>query len=142
MKCHIIGKRYLVSEANLVAQHRARPSVLFLYVRLDRAGSQLCVIELGRAFDAVGGPGSGLGSERRLVHSATVYTQLIRLRCILCAGYKHWHADLRMEDTPLEAGLGFTCKLKSDVDFLGRTALERQKADGLRKRIACFTVDE
>lgn len=57
-------------------------------------------------------------------------------------GYKHWHADLRMEDTPLEAGLGFTCKLKSDVDFLGRTALERQKADGLRKRIACFTVDE
>lgn len=57
-------------------------------------------------------------------------------------GYKHWHADLRMEDTPLEAGLGFTCKLKSDVDFLGRKALERQKADGLRKRIACFTLDE
>ncbi|KAL1468918.1 hypothetical protein MTO96_025147, partial [Rhipicephalus appendiculatus] len=41
-----------------------------------------------------------------------------------------------------KAGLGFTCKLKSDVDFLGRTALERQKADGLRKRIACFTLDE
>lgn len=57
-------------------------------------------------------------------------------------GYKHWHADLRMEDTPLEAGLAFTCKLKSDVDFLGRAALERQKADGLRKRIAFFTLDE
>lgn len=57
-------------------------------------------------------------------------------------GYKHWHADLRMEDTPLEAGLAFTCKLKSDVDFLGRTALERQKVDGLRKRIAYFTIDE
>lgn len=57
-------------------------------------------------------------------------------------GYKHWHADLRMEDTPLEAGMAFTCKLKSDTDFLGRQALERQKAAGLRKRIACFTLDE
>lgn len=47
-----------------------------------------------------------------------------------------------MEDTPLEAGLGFACKLKSDVDFLGRQALEKQKSEGLRKRIACFTVDE
>uniref|UniRef100_A0A1E1X2L8 Putative dimethylglycine dehydrogenase n=1 Tax=Amblyomma aureolatum TaxID=187763 RepID=A0A1E1X2L8_9ACAR len=57
-------------------------------------------------------------------------------------GYKHWHADLRMEDTPLEAGLAFTCKLKSDTNFLGREALERQKAAGLHKRIACFTLDE
>lgn len=57
-------------------------------------------------------------------------------------GYKHWHQDLRHDDTPLEAGLGFTCKLKSDTPFLGREALERQKAEGLRKRLVCFTIEE
>ena len=57
-------------------------------------------------------------------------------------GYKHWHQDIRHDDTPLEAGLGFTCKLKSDTPFLGRKALEKQKADGLKKKLVCFTVDE
>ncbi|XP_064457515.1 sarcosine dehydrogenase, mitochondrial-like [Ornithodoros turicata] len=57
-------------------------------------------------------------------------------------GYKHWHADVRMDDSPLEAGLGFTCKLKSDVDFLGRQALEEQRSRGLKKRVAFFSIDE
>ena len=29
-----------------------------------------------------------------------------------------------MDDNPLESGLLFTCKLKTDTDFLGRAALE------------------
>ncbi|XP_006863775.1 PREDICTED: sarcosine dehydrogenase, mitochondrial [Chrysochloris asiatica] len=57
-------------------------------------------------------------------------------------GYRHWHADLRSDDSPLEAGLAFTCKLKSDIPFLGRGALEQQRAEGLRRRLVCFTVDE
>ena len=57
-------------------------------------------------------------------------------------GYKHWHQDLRHDDTPLEAGLGFTCKLKRDTPFLGREALEKQKAEGLSKRLVCFTIDK
>ncbi|XP_057317314.1 sarcosine dehydrogenase, mitochondrial-like [Hydractinia symbiolongicarpus] len=57
-------------------------------------------------------------------------------------GYRHWHADIRDDDTPLEAVLGFTCKLKSDVPFLGREKLEQQKKDGLMKKLACFTIDE
>jgi len=57
-------------------------------------------------------------------------------------GYKHWHQDLRHDDTPLEAGLGFTCKLKSDTPFLGREALEKQKSEGLKKKLVCFTIDE
>ena len=57
-------------------------------------------------------------------------------------GYKHWHQDLRHDDTPLEAGLGFTCKLKRDTPFLGREALEKQKAEGLGKRLVCFTIDK
>ncbi|XP_067868103.1 sarcosine dehydrogenase, mitochondrial [Heterodontus francisci] len=57
-------------------------------------------------------------------------------------GYRHWHADLRSDDTPLEAGLAFTCKLKSQIPFLGREALEKQKTEGLFKRLLCFTIDE
>lgn len=57
-------------------------------------------------------------------------------------GYRHWHADLRSDDSPLEAGLAFTCKLKASTPFLGREALEKQRAAGLRRRLVCFTVDE
>lgn len=57
-------------------------------------------------------------------------------------GYRHWHEDLRADDSPLEAGLGFVCKLNSEVPFLGRDSLERQKPGGLMKRLCCFTVDK
>lgn len=57
-------------------------------------------------------------------------------------GYRHWHADLRPDDSPLEAGLAFTCKLKSSVPFLGREALEKQRAAGLYRRLVCLTVEE
>lgn len=57
-------------------------------------------------------------------------------------GYKHWHEDVRMDDTPLEAGLGWLCKFKTDIDFCGRAALEKQKADGVKKRLICLTLDE
>ncbi|XP_039317395.2 sarcosine dehydrogenase, mitochondrial [Saimiri boliviensis] len=57
-------------------------------------------------------------------------------------GYRHWHADLRPDDSPLEAGLAFTCRLKSPVPFLGREALEQQRAAGLRRRLVCFTVED
>ena len=51
-------------------------------------------------------------------------------------GYKHWHADVRVEDTPLECGTGFACKFKTDIDFCGRQALEKQKKEGYKKRCA------
>lgn len=57
-------------------------------------------------------------------------------------GYRVWGSDINPDHTPLEAGLGFAVKLKTDVDFLGRAALEQQKKDGLAKRLACFTVDD
>ena len=44
-------------------------------------------------------------------------------------------------DTPFEACIGFTVlpKLKRDdaPNFLGRAALEKQRADGLRRRCLC-----
>jgi len=59
-------------------------------------------------------------------------------------GYRHWHADLSNAETPLEAGIGFVAlaKLKVDSPFLGRQALERQREEGLRRRLVCLTLDE
>jgi sarcosine dehydrogenase len=60
-------------------------------------------------------------------------------------GYRHWHGDLRPTDNPFMANLGFTCKLKTDTPFLGRSALEARRAQadkGLPERLACFTVDK
>lgn len=57
-------------------------------------------------------------------------------------GYRFWDSDLRFTDTPLEAALGYTCKLKTDLDFLGRQALEKQQKDGIRKRIVCLTLQK
>ena len=37
--------------------------------------------------------------------------------------------EVRLDDTPLEAGLMFTCKLKTDTDFQGRAALEQRRED-------------
>merc|ERR1712032_1084263 len=59
-------------------------------------------------------------------------------------GYRHWHADLSNRDTPFEAGIGFVAlaKLKTQTPFLGREALERQRAEGLTRRLVCLTLDE
>lgn len=57
-------------------------------------------------------------------------------------GYKHWHEDIRIDDTPLEAGLGWACKLKTDINFIGRQALEKQKEEGIKKKLVCLTLDE
>ena len=51
-----------------------------------------------------------------------------------------WHQDIRSDGSPLEAGLAFTCKLKTDKSFIGREALEQYKSEGIRKRLVCFTT--
>jgi 4-methylaminobutanoate oxidase (formaldehyde-forming) len=57
-------------------------------------------------------------------------------------GYRAWGADIGPDHTPLEAGLGFALKLAGSEPFLGREALLRQRQEGLRKRLACFTVED
>jgi len=57
-------------------------------------------------------------------------------------GYRAWGADIGPDYTPLEAGLGWAVKFKSNLPFLGREALERQRATPLTRRLACFTVED
>jgi 4-methylaminobutanoate oxidase (formaldehyde-forming) len=57
-------------------------------------------------------------------------------------GYRAWGSDIGPDHTPLEAGLGWAVKLKSNVPFQGREALLEQRDRPLAKRFACFTVDD
>jgi sarcosine dehydrogenase len=57
-------------------------------------------------------------------------------------GYRAWPGEVGPDHTPLEAGVGWATKLRTDIPFLGRSALEAQKAGRLDKRLACFTIDD
>jgi len=54
--------------------------------------------------------------------------------------YLYWGADITPDYSPYEAGLGFCVKLGKG-DFLGREALARIKADGVRQKLCGFTLD-
>jgi len=54
-------------------------------------------------------------------------------------GYRYWSADIGPDYTPYEAGLGFAVKLDKG-DFIGRDALQRQKAQGLKRKLCCLTL--
>ena len=57
-------------------------------------------------------------------------------------GYRAWGSDIGPDHTPLEAGLGWAVKLRHNILFQGRDALVAQAATPLKKRLACFTIDD
>ena len=96
----------------------------------------------------------GIGRLARLhagVHAEDVYEQLLEAgaplglahagyhamgACRVEKGYKHWSHDIGDEDTPLDAGLGFTVAWDKPGGFVGRDALLAQKAAGLPRQLA------
>ena len=56
-------------------------------------------------------------------------------------GYRAWGSDIGPDHTPFESGLGWAVKLRKNTDFKGRAAMEAQKSAGVKKLMACFTVD-
>ncbi|MDH3387488.1 MAG: FAD-dependent oxidoreductase [Gammaproteobacteria bacterium] len=61
--------------------------------------------------------------------------------CRIEVGFPHWGHDIGPEDTPFEAGLGFTVSLDRPDDFIGREALLAQHRDGWDKRLRLCEVD-
>ena len=55
------------------------------------------------------------------------------------AGYRLWGNDMDENTTPLEAGLGWIVKLDKG-EFVGREALLRQKAEGLKRKLVGFEM--
>ncbi|KIC21133.1 GcvT family protein [Leisingera sp. ANG-Vp] len=60
--------------------------------------------------------------------------------CRIEKGFKHWGHDLGPDISPLEAGIGFAVSWNKG-DFLGRTALAKQKEDGLTRRQILLEVE-
>jgi len=57
--------------------------------------------------------------------------------------YREYELDLTPEDTPLEAGLGFTIDWDKPGGFVGLEALLKQKKKGLlKKRLVCFRLKD
>ncbi len=57
-------------------------------------------------------------------------------------GYVYWSSEVTPDYTPYEAGLDFRVHLKSKGDFIGRVALEKQKADGVEQNLCTFSVEQ
>jgi aminomethyltransferase len=57
------------------------------------------------------------------------------------AGYMLYGNDIDQTTSPLEAGLGWTVKF-GESDFIGRDALERQKAEGLKRRLVALEMED
>jgi 4-methylaminobutanoate oxidase (formaldehyde-forming) len=55
--------------------------------------------------------------------------------------YRHWGHDISDEDTPLEAGLQFAIAWNKPGGFVGREALEQQRAAGLRRRLVAVALE-
>jgi 4-methylaminobutanoate oxidase (formaldehyde-forming) len=57
-------------------------------------------------------------------------------------GYRAFGRELTPDYNPVEAGLLFACKLDTHVDFLGRAAVEKARAEGVRRRLVSFVVED
>jgi glycine cleavage system aminomethyltransferase T/glycine/D-amino acid oxidase-like deaminating enzyme len=57
-------------------------------------------------------------------------------------GYRAFGSDLTAGDTPDEAGLGFCVALERKGDFVGRTAVEAQRARGIERRMRTLLVGQ
>ncbi len=58
------------------------------------------------------------------------------------AGRRAWGAELGPDETPWEAGLGFSVKLDKATTFIGRDALLRAQGQPLRKKLLTFVLDD
>ncbi|PRC42365.1 FAD-dependent oxidoreductase, partial [Mycobacterium sp. ITM-2017-0098] len=56
-------------------------------------------------------------------------------------GYRAFGRELTPSENPVEAGLLFACKLKTDIAFLGRDAVEKARVEGVRKKLVGFVVN-
>ena len=54
--------------------------------------------------------------------------------------YRHWGYDISDEDSPVEAGLMFAVKMKTDIPFIGRDAVTRLRAAPPTKRLMAFAL--
>ena len=85
-------------------------------------------------FDAV----QSVGKKYDLTHAGFYSINSLRME----KAYRAWGAEISIGDTPYEAGLGFTVKLDKPTNFIGKEALLKQKATGVKRRLASFVMED
>jgi len=84
-------------------------------------------------YDALHAAGAGFG----LLNAGYRAIETLRLE----KGYRAWGSDIGPDHTPEEAGLGWAVKLRKNIDFKGRAAVEAQRARGVQKLLASFVAE-
>jgi len=85
-------------------------------------------------FDAI----QAAGNKYDLTHGGFYSINSLRME----KAYRAWPAEVTTGDTPYEAGLGFMVKLDKTTNFIGKEALLKQKATGVKRRLASFVLDD
>jgi glycine cleavage system aminomethyltransferase T/glycine/D-amino acid oxidase-like deaminating enzyme len=78
------------------------------------------------------------GSEFGLVNAGYYAIESMRLE----KGYRAFGRELTPDYGPVEAGLLFACKLRTDISFLGREAVEKARAEGPRRRLVSLVLED
>ena len=92
------------------------------------------VEQMASAYDALWSAGQDLG----IANAGHYAINSLRIE----KGYRAFGAELSPDETALEAGLSFALAWDKTGGFLGREALVRQRAEGVRKRLALFSLQE
>ena len=92
-------------------------------------------VEFGAGlYDALRGAGEDLG----LTDAGYYAIDSLRME----KAYRAWGRELTTEDTPFEAGLGFTVRLDKAAPFLGREALGKQRGQRLTRRLVTLVLED
>ncbi len=77
------------------------------------------------------------GAAYGLVNAGYYAIEAMRLE----KGYRAFGRELTPDFGPVEAGLLFACKLGTDINFLGREAVEKARAEGPRRKLVSLVLD-
>ncbi|MDB5076660.1 MAG: dependent oxidoreductase [Chloroflexi bacterium] len=92
------------------------------------------VEQLAALFKLIESNGRPLGMKL----AGSVAMNSLRIEKSYCA----WGAELSTDETPIHAGLGFAVAWNKPDEFLGKHALELQRAEGVRKRLVTLVLDD
>ena len=58
------------------------------------------------------------------------------------SGFLHWGHDISPEENQYQAGLSFTISYKKDVEFIGKKALQKIKAQKIDRKFVMFILKD
>jgi len=78
------------------------------------------------------------GKEFNLCHCGMFAMDTMRME----KGYLHWGHDISPEENQYESGLKFTISFKKNIDFVGKSAIEKIRKEKIKKRMVILTLKD